>query len=82
MLACGEWSEPVTANANWLCRKEGIVVDENIYVGKKLMLQCEVVTEYGGGCVIDVELPDGEKRTFHLNHFVTPDVKPYISWDQ
>gem|GEM_PF-5041097 len=45
------------------------------------MLRCMIAEDYEEGCCASVYLPDGEKKRFHLNHFLPPKMKPYIGWE-
>ena len=54
---------------------------KSIKSGKQLMVRCEVVEDYKCNCRVEVRLPDGSVKNFHLNNFLSPDLKPYISWE-
>lgn len=54
---------------------------ESIRVGKKIMLKCKVVEDYKGSCHAEVELPDGKRRSFHLNSFLPHNLEPYTGWE-
>lgn len=58
-----------------------VLPSDKIKIGKKLMLKVEVIEEYKGNCHVKVRLPDGEEKSFHLNDFQSPELKPYVSWE-
>ena len=53
---------------------------EQLPIGKEVMVRA-TITEIYTGCHVEVQLANGVKTSVHLNNMLSPDLKPYVTWE-